>query len=359
MWLTITFLFITVHSDLSECDASHSIPIVDLRPFLLGNSTEQQQVIDQVTRALEGIGLVIFKNHGIPQTVIDNAFKMHREFFAESLEYKLKFRKQFNSDGTFEEFYGFTQIGEERLYGKYPDYKETFDATLDVLLKHYNSKLNDFPFPIQEYTEWALALRQRILTMSQLLSMALGKNRFYLSNIFDDNNQNGVLRVAHYPPTSDKNGNDTFNGWKALGRHTDYYPIVIGFQSSNSIVPNQGFEAWDKLNKQWLKVPYIPNAMLMNIGDAMQIWSNNRFTANFHRMKSVDHDRYSMYLFFGPKWSQIVDAKDFVNDNETEIHYEPKTMYDIVRTRMEKIQETGSDQRDDQKLGDVNAIQTD
>eukprot|EP00483_Globobulimina_turgida_P013102 UN13126 len=107
-------------------------------------------------------------------------------------------------------------------------------------------EINGFPYqtvPIRQLTELTLAMRSQTITMLQIISLALDGPRFYLSNLVDQS-QNGILRFVHYPPTPIQN--DTFQS-VALTPHTEFYPMVLGFQDSNNYNHGNGFEGWDKL----------------------------------------------------------------------------------------------------------------
>eukprot|EP01084_Bolivina_argentea_P157186 273921_1 len=358
-WLIVALF--TIISCLSANDSSSLVRVVDLRKFILGNESQQKEVINEVSTALgpQGIGFVLFKNHGISQNVIDNAFKMQRDFFNKSVKYKEKFNKIILNNGSYNEFFGYTGIQKE-IMGNTGDYKEVYDTVLDGLLNHYSvgentsNTTNGFPYalPIKQYSELAIAMRQTTLIMLQIISMALNGPRFFLSNLVD-NAQNGVLRFVHYPPTPATPSNTPISlKIKALAAHTDYYPMVIGFQDSNSDHKN-GFQGWDKLNKQWISVPYIPGTMLMNIGDAMQRWSNNRLIANFHRINSVNHDRYAMYLFIGPKMNHIIDPTDFMdNSDKTKMYFDAASLHDIIYHRLVALTKDEENKSQPNDIGD-------
>src|SRR5690606_35122508 len=50
------------------------IPVIDLAPFRAGSAAGKQQVAKEIRDAAESLGFLYFKNHGVPQSVIDGAF---------------------------------------------------------------------------------------------------------------------------------------------------------------------------------------------------------------------------------------------------------------------------------------------
>merc|ERR1712233_292135 len=108
---------------------------------------------------------------------------------------------------------------------------------------------------------------------------------------------------------------------------------------------------------QGIELPYIEGTMIVNIGDALQRWSNDRFISNFHRLKrvknTINNERLSFYLFVGPAFEQMIDGKDFGVD-EDDLLYEPATFGEYFLERIAKTYEV--EERDDHTMGDVDAV---
>eukprot|EP01084_Bolivina_argentea_P208631 355629_1 len=124
----------------------------------------------------------------------------------------------------------------------------------------------------------------------------------------------------------------------------------MGFQDENG-----GLEAWDKYNKKWIDIPYKKNAMIVNLGDAMQRWSNDRFIANFHRVKSIkkSNQRFSYYIFIGPHGDQIIDPKVF-GVNDSDLIHQPSTFGEYFEDRKDNTYHV--EERNDQFTGDHDAL---
>jgi len=53
----------------------------------------------------------------------------------------------------------------------------------------------------------------------------------------------------------------------------------------------------------WIDVEPTPGALVVNTGDMMQVWSNNRYQAALHRVAPrTDRARYSLPYFFNPSY---------------------------------------------------------
>src|ERR1700730_12411833 len=68
------------------------IPILDLGPFLAGESGAVDRLGRELRHAFENIGFYFIRNHGVPQALIDRVFAEAARFHAQSLEEKQKLR---------------------------------------------------------------------------------------------------------------------------------------------------------------------------------------------------------------------------------------------------------------------------
>eukprot|EP01027_Heterolobosea_sp_BB2_P012752 GEZU01018452.1.p1 GENE.GEZU01018452.1~~GEZU01018452.1.p1 ORF type:complete len:188 (+),score=52.82 GEZU01018452.1:92-655(+) len=109
-------------------DAAH-VPLIDIGPYLDGS--DKEGVAKKVFDACRDTGFFLIKNHGVPQSLIDEIFKRAHEFFELPEEAKLKVKGSHNR--------GYFTYGEENLTTLYPalnagvdtklgDFKEGFDV---------------------------------------------------------------------------------------------------------------------------------------------------------------------------------------------------------------------------------------
>eukprot|EP01084_Bolivina_argentea_P256295 431449_1 len=187
--------------------------------------------------------------------------------------------------------------------------------------------------------------------MLKALSLALNGPELFLSDTHN-NMYNSHIRFVYYNEndfvcsSNDCGSHDSL----LLQPHTDFLVLTMGFQDANG-----GLEVWDKKNKKWIDVPYVKDTMIVNIGDAMQRWSNDRFIANFHRVKSIksNKERFSFYIFVGPENNQMIDCRDF-GVSEDNMKYNATTFGEYF---MERIQNTfNTEARNDQYTGDLDAL---
>ena len=101
-------------------------------------------------------------------------------------------------------------------------------------------------------------------------------------------------RSHHYPPTPF----DPTGRTRGVGAHTDFGAITLLLQDAVG-----GLEVLDKRTETWHTVPPVEGAFIVNIGDLMQRWTNNRYKSTMHRVITPlsGKDRYSCAFFvYGP-----------------------------------------------------------
>ncbi len=70
----------------------------------------------------------------------------------------------------------------------------------------------------------------------------------------------------------------------------------------------------------WLPIEPISDALVINIGDMIQVWSNGKYKAAMHRVVAMEKvDRYSIPFFFNPSYETIVSP--FTINNEKSVYH--------------------------------------
>ena len=74
---------------------------------------------------------------------------------------------------------------------------------------------------------------------------------------------------------------------------------------------NGGLQARDRASGTWIDVPPIPGTLVINVGDLLERWSNNRFASTPHRVVNRSGaERYSLATFYDPDFGAIADPCD-------------------------------------------------
>ncbi len=198
--------------------------------------------------------------------------------------------------------------------------------------------LNKWPGAMPEFQ---VAMEEFHRAMGELALRTLGllHNVLVLSpdsrNVMAGSAQRSSVRLNHYPvgdPVPEAQRADLVElGSAALGPHTDPGVITLALQDSIGGLQCRTQDA------EWADVEPQPGTIVVNLGDVMQVWTNDRYQAGIHRVVPMSTDRrFSIPLFFNPKrgariepiaelcegpahyrpfpWRQYIQAHDQSND---------------------------------------------
>jgi len=280
----------------ARCIAVEQIPVIDTAPLLASDPAGISSVGAQMREAAERIGFFYVKNHGIDAALIERAESTARRFFAFPLEKKLEVVPQ----GIHR---GFLHVGQAKMHRKAKvDLKESFIWGLDVGeddpdFRAGNRMIGPNRWPgflpelrpaLNDYLEAAHACARRLL---RALAVSLGVEADYFGRHWVKPISRGS--IIWYPPQPAEAGADQFG----VAPHTDYGVITLLHQDSVGglqVATRQG---------EWVMAHPVPGTLVVNSGDLLERWSNDRFKSNPHRVvNSSGCERFSMAVFADPDY---------------------------------------------------------
>jgi isopenicillin N synthase-like dioxygenase len=136
----------------------------------------------------------------------------------------------------------------------------------------------------------------------QLLALAVGLED---EHYFDDSFQNpmAALRLLHYSTEV----SIPQHGVYACGAHSDYGMITLLLTDDNP-----GLQIFTK-QQEWIHVPPMPHAFVVNLGDMLERWTNGLFRSTQHRVLTTyatQKERYSIPFFYEPDFDTRVECLD-------------------------------------------------
>ncbi len=306
----------------------NNLPIIDISPLYSENPQHWQSVALAIDEACRKSGFFYITGHNISPERIKKLSHLYRQFFALPLAEKLKIdiTKTVHHRG-----YG--RIGTEQLDPNKPaDFKETFDMGRHLAESHadvINSKplhgSNQYP-DIEGFRElvdthyWDMIELGK--TILRGLAVALNIDPNYFSKSFSE--PISVLRFIHYPEVGLKRDSQQMGA----GAHTDYGCITILHQDQVG-----GLQVQDK-NQQWLDATPVENSFVINIGDMMARWSNDRYTSTPHRViNPKGEERYSMPFFVEPNFDTKITALPGCHSAENPAKYAATTAGEYLLSR--------------------------
>ena len=127
-----------------------------------------------------------------------------------------------------------------------------------------------------------------------------------------------------YPPQTPDLGDQQFG----VSPHTDYGTLTLVQQDAVG-----GLQVRSRAG-DWVTAPPIEDAFVVNVGDLLARWTNDRFQSTPHRVvNSSGQERISLALFVDPNWDMLIEP--VVEVGET-AHYEATRCADYVNERYNK-----------------------
>lgn len=147
-------------------------------------------------------------------------------------------------------------------------------------------------------------------TLLSLLAVSLDKPVDFFSNYLQDSIS--TLRLLHYPPQPSSKASQPGEVKLCCTPHTDSGILTLLHQD-----PTGGLEVLNA-SGDWVPAPYIPNSLVVNIGDLLAKVSGDRFVATMHRVRTNEGGanrsdgmgRLSVPFFFEPGENCLVKSID-------------------------------------------------
>ena len=127
-------------------------------------------------------------------------------------------------------------------------------------------------------------------------------------------------------------------GQLRAGAHTDYGALTL-LKSENK--PGS-LEVMNK-SGQWEAVPMLPNTYVVNIGDLMARWTNDRWVSTMHRVgnppreQAMGSRRQSLIFFFHPNYDARIECIPSCFGDKAK--YGPITTSEHLMSKIQKMQE--------------------
>ncbi len=265
-----------------------TIPIIDFAPFTHGDSTAKQRVVDEIYTAFTEIGFMYLRC-GISEYLLDRLFTQVKQFFAlpESAKEQIA-RTDRSAKLSPQTNCGYIGLEKERLNPQNPpgDLKEALNVGINSI---WLPGQEEFRACVSEFYQLCTTEIEPNILRALAIALHLDENFFVHKH-----GENYFLRMLHYPDVSQT----PQPGQLRAGEHTDYGSITLLLQEIG------GLEVRTRQG-EWIEVKPIPGTILVNIGDAMQRWTNDILSSTPHRVvvpsgTDATRSRYSIALFCDP-----------------------------------------------------------
>jgi isopenicillin N synthase-like dioxygenase len=256
------------------------IPVIDIRAI------EQPATLKALDSACREWGFFQVTGHGIDETLIEDVFAMSRDFFTQPTGKKREILRSADNP------WGFY---DQELTKNARDWKEIYDfgpADGAQRAPRWPTALPRFEPVMCAYYDGCRDLAGRLLAA---ISMNLGMPATCLLQGFGTAHTS-FLRLNYYPSFSGTDESDQSGKPFGVGEHTDSGALTLLLQDEQP-----GLEVFK--DGAWHLVEPRSDALVVNIGDIVQVWSNDRYKAALHRVITNRYkNRYSVPFFFNPSY---------------------------------------------------------
>ena len=260
------------------------IPVIDI------GRLEDPQALRAVDEACRTWGFFHVTRHGIDEAILSELFGAARAFFSQPTEVKRRILR------TAENPWGYY---DQELTKNTRDWKEVYDfgpGDGRVLVPQWPSGLPRFEPAVREYFHACRHLSERLLAA---LARNLGAVPSELQRGFGDDHTSFV-RLNYYAacpaPSAPDGTTPPAQGFLGVNHHTDAGALTVLLQDDKP-----GLEVYHA--GRWHLVQPRRDSLVVNIGDIVQVWSNDRYKAALHRVVvSSESERYSAPFFFNPSY---------------------------------------------------------
>ncbi|MGE0803247.1 MAG: isopenicillin N synthase family dioxygenase [Lautropia sp.] len=263
---------------------SDRVPVIDIRRL---DSPAARAAID---RACRDWGFFQVTGHGIERSVIDEVFAVSQLFFAQPAADKRRIlRDADNPWGYFD----------RELTKNRRDCKEIYDFGPDSGdgrgPRWPGGRLRQrFEPAVRACHASCTTLSLRLLSV---IASNLGANPQVLARGFEQGTHTSFVRLNFYPKSAPDDAGDAARQPLGVGEHTDAGALTILLQDE------QPGLAVQRRDGRWHLVAPQRDALVVNIGDIVQVWSNDQYRTAPHRvLTNPAHDRYSIPFFLNPSY---------------------------------------------------------
>ena len=309
--------------------ASSQIPVIDFGPYFAGEPGALDRLVPQVRHACEEIGFFYAAGHGVDDVIVDRAFAASRRFHGLPLDEKHAL--QLNDWNI-----GYLPVnasvqGASTVHkATRPNQNESFFISHDRTPDHpevqagiplrgcnqWPTSLPDIRDPMVTYFKTLGAMCDRMLPA---FAAALDMPPDTFAPLFANDGHHN-LRFLHYPPQDPNEDNlfgqapHTDNSFMTALARTDVPGLAVRLPSG-----------------EWFPPPIIPGTFLINLGNMMRRFSNDRFLSTPHGvLNESGTDRYSIAYFHSPNPNSTIECLPSCVSVDNPARYAPTVYRELV-----------------------------
>lgn len=291
-------------ADARAGDDFDRVPIVDVGALFTDDEEGVRRVAAAMRKAAVETGFFYIRGHNVTSELMDATFVATKYFFSlpEAVKASIAVTPQTSHRG-------YLPLAQTKQPGvKRADLKESFNFAYpfraDDPALASGCALVGVNQWLEGEAEWRRVLERYYAAIFELGQRVLSGIALSLDlprDFFRDLYRHPLVRarLIHYPPQQE----GTDDGQFGAAAHTDYGTITILWQD------NVGGLQVRNRKGVWIDAPPVPDTFVINIGDMLELWSNNLFVSTPHRVVNASgRERYSIPVFYDPDFDVNVEC---------------------------------------------------
>jgi isopenicillin N synthase-like dioxygenase len=288
-----------------------NIPVINIRAL------EDPETLQALDAACRNWGFFQVVDHGIDLAVTKRLNARMQEFFRMPKAAKRSIsRTAANPWGFFDQELTKNTLDWKEVFDYGP--AEPADNGQDTMIEpQWPDFVAEFKPAMLDYYRDCETLAFRLLSA---ISRNLGMPEAHLSQGFLPGHTSFV-RLNYYPvcpiPASPRDATTPETGHLGVNHHTDAGALTLLLQDEQP-----GLEVFK--DGAWHLVQPRSDALVVNIGDIVQVWSNDQYRASLHRVTANEtNDRFSAPFFFNPAYRADYAPLPTMVDADHPARYQP------------------------------------
>ncbi|HEY0309695.1 MAG TPA: 2-oxoglutarate and iron-dependent oxygenase domain-containing protein [Luteimonas sp.] len=313
---------------------SATIPTFDIRRFTdPASDADRDAFVAELGAAYREWGFAGIRGHGIPQSLIGQAYDVFERFFALPDATKRQYHVPGGGGAR-----GYTPFMVETAKdSRYPDLKEFWHVGREIPRDSRHAAdmpPNLWPAEVPGFREAAYGLYTALDQLGGKVLSALALHIGLPADWFDDkiDQGNSILRPIHYPPITTADVPNV-----RAGAHEDINLITLLVGASAA-----GLEVLSRKG-EWVPFTAAEDTIVVNIGDMLQRYTNHVYPSTTHRVVNPPGDaarqpRYSTPFFLHPNPDFLIEVlPSCVTADNPNRYPEPITAQGYLEERLREI----------------------
>jgi isopenicillin N synthase-like dioxygenase len=294
---------------------TQAVPIIDLAPSFAGDEGARRAVAAQIGRACSEIGFLMVTGHGVSQDLIDEADGLSRAFFDLPYDEKMRIAIAHNQGRR-----GYRAMGETNVAGSLGE-KRPHDLREQIVTGppapagdpyYQRPEAQRFFWPNvwperpagleRSWADYYAAMTGLAGHIMRLFALALDLPEGF----FDAKIDRHITQLVsvNYPATA----MPPLAGQLRAGAHTDFGSVTLlatdGSPGGLQVKMPDG---------AWHDIAPVKGAYIVNLGDLMAQWTNDRWRSTLHRVVNPPAEargsrRHSMVFFHQPNYDALIEC---------------------------------------------------